>query len=72
MESGSELPRREGRPHNKHNLLQRANATLHILLGFLVTDLTRKEGMREKNEGAFFVLLLLLSRFSRVRLCATP
>ena len=40
-----------------NNLLQGADTTLHILLGFLVTDLTRKEGMREKNEGAFFVLL---------------
>lgn len=54
VEGGSELPRREGRPHN---LLQGADTTLHILLGFLVTDLTRKEGMREENEGAFFVLL---------------
>ena len=57
VEGGSELPRREGRPHNKHNLLQGADTTLHILLGFLVADLTRKEGMREENEGAFFVLL---------------
>jgi len=24
------------------------------------------------SEGVFFLLLLLLSRFSRVRLCATP
>ena len=46
-----------GSDHNKHNLLQGANPTLQTWLGFLVRDLTRKEGKREKNEGAFFVLL---------------